>query len=236
MCWNMEASATLAAVGLGTTAYAAYKGEDIRIWTTLGYFSLMEALQDYTYTVIDDCAAPANQIATVLGYLHIAFQPFLINLISLYFIPQHVARKIVMPVFTLVAICTVLYILPIYPFEFVKPCDPGNNVFCSERLCSISGDWHIAWGMPRVEFWYGSSPYIIATFALPIIYGSWRFTLYHFFTGPLLAWFTTGNLNEFAAVWCLYSIGLLLIVAKTPVRKYLHVTRWTFYGKSGSLN
>ena len=41
MCWNMEASTTLAAVGLGTTAYAARKGEDIRVWATLGYFSLM---------------------------------------------------------------------------------------------------------------------------------------------------------------------------------------------------
>ncbi len=232
MCWNMEASTTLAAVGLGTTAYAACKGEDIRIWATLGYFSLMEALQAFTYTAIDDCAAPANQIATVLGYLHIAFQPVLVNLISLYFIPQHVARKIVWPVFTLVAICTLLYILSMYPFEFARPCESGNNVFCSKRLCSISGKWHIAWGMPRVDFWYGSYPYIIATFALPIIYGSWRLTLYHFLTGPLLAWITTGNLNEFAAVWCLYSIGLLLIVAKTPIRKYLHVTRWAFYGKS----
>lgn len=60
MCWNMEASTTLAVVGLSSTAYAAHKGEDFRVWATLGYFSLMEALQAYTYTVIDDCGAPAT--------------------------------------------------------------------------------------------------------------------------------------------------------------------------------
>ncbi len=48
MCWSGEASTVLAAVGLGTTVYAASKGEDKRLWMPLGYFSLMEALQAYT--------------------------------------------------------------------------------------------------------------------------------------------------------------------------------------------
>jgi len=73
MCWSGEASTALAVVGIATTAYAAYKKEPAVLWITLGYFSSMELLQAFTYTVIDDCSSPSNQIATLLGYLHIAF-------------------------------------------------------------------------------------------------------------------------------------------------------------------
>ena len=93
MCWSGEASAGLAAIGIATTVHAAYKKEPIALWITLGYFSLMELLQAFTYTVIDQCSLPSNQIATLLGYIHIAFQPFFINLICLHFTPQETRVK-----------------------------------------------------------------------------------------------------------------------------------------------
>jgi hypothetical protein len=49
MCWSGEASAVLAVVGIGTTAYAAYKKEPAPLWMALGYFSSMELLQAFTY-------------------------------------------------------------------------------------------------------------------------------------------------------------------------------------------
>ena len=79
MCWSGEASAVLAATGLVSTAYFYSKGESKALCGALAYFSLMEVLQAYTYTVIDECMNPSNQIATFLGYLHITFQPFFIN-------------------------------------------------------------------------------------------------------------------------------------------------------------
>ena len=50
MCWSGEASAALAAVGLGSTTYVAAKGEKKALWMPLGYFSLMELLQAFTYS------------------------------------------------------------------------------------------------------------------------------------------------------------------------------------------
>ena len=55
--------------------------------------------------------------------------------------------------------------------------------------------------------------------------------------GPFMARMLTNNLNEAPAVWCLLSIGFLLIVIDTPVRKYLYV-RWNlpwrlFFGYDG---
>ena len=69
MCWSGEASTVLATIGLSSTVYFYYKKEPAALCAALGYFSLMEVLQAYTYTVIDECSNPANQLATLLGYI-----------------------------------------------------------------------------------------------------------------------------------------------------------------------
>ena len=235
MCWSGEASTALASVGIAGAVWAAYKKEPFSLWGTLGYFALMEALQAYTYTVINQCGLPANQVATVLGYLHIAFQPFFINAISLYFIPQSVAVRMYKPVFGLCLASAVFMMLQLYPFEWAGLCNP-ERALCATRLCSVSGNWHIASDVPAngVGNWMydhgltGYFTYSFVAFLLPLIYGSWRFTLYHFIMGPLMARMTTNNLNEAPAVWCLLSIGFLLIVIKTPVRKILF-TKWNLW-------
>ncbi len=243
MCWSGEASAVLATAGLATTIYAAYKKEPMPLWISLGYFSLMELLQAYTYLVIDQCHLPANQIATLLGYLHIAFQPFFINAVSLYFIPQSVARRLYFVVYTLCFVNAIIMIVQLYPFDWAGSCEIGRAL-CGAKLCSVSGNWHIAWdipvnnignvfhdvGIPVIED--GFLSYVIVGFWLPILYGSWRVTLYHYLMGPMTASLLTDNINEWPAVWCLLSIGLLMIALKTPVRKILFVRRWWLWPSS----
>ena len=144
MCWSGEASAVLAVIGLTSTVYVAFKWEDIRLWTALGYFSLLEALQAYTYIYIDDCADLHNQIATLLGFIHIVFQPFLINSVSLYFIPRQVAKRIQWWVIAAVFPCSVLLLIAVYPFDWGPVCTAGTDTMCGKSLCSVSGSWHIA--------------------------------------------------------------------------------------------
>ncbi len=60
MCWSGEASTLLASAGLITTGYAAYKKESKELWIPLGYFSLMEVLQAFTYSVINQCSVPSK--------------------------------------------------------------------------------------------------------------------------------------------------------------------------------
>ncbi|WP_213804505.1 DUF5765 domain-containing protein [Granulicella sp. dw_53] len=238
MCWNGKASTVLATCGLVGCAYSAYKKEPFALWGCLSYFSLMEALQAYTYTVINNCSDPMNQVATLLGFLHIAIQPFFINGISLYFIPEKPRIKVSGFVYFVCFICTILMILKVYPFGWASHV-PRGAALCADRLCSVSGNWHIAWELPVNDFMnvtlFGYkivwAPYIVAAFILPLLYGSWRFTLYHLLLGPILARLTTNNPNEFPAVWCLLSIGFLLIVIKTPIRQILFVRRvWWMRG------
>lgn len=238
MCWSGEASATLASVGLATTTYAAVRGEKVALWATLGYFTLMEALQAFTYIVIDDCSSPANQIATYLGYLHITFQPFFGNWMFMQFIPERVRKAVQIPVFILCGLSSFLMLVQIYPFDWAGMCDYGQ-VLCARELCSVSGKWHIAWDIPYNAIGDINLPipvldagffsYSLTMFVLPFLYGSWRISVYHILVGPVLALLLTDNLNEFAAVWCLLSIGFLLIVVKTPIRRYLYVRSWPLW-------
>ena len=90
MCWNGEASAVLAATGVASAAYAALKRnpEPPALWGCLLYFSSMEVLQAVSYTVVNQCDNPLNQILTLFGYLHITFQPFFINAVARSFMPK----------------------------------------------------------------------------------------------------------------------------------------------------
>lgn len=237
MCWSGEASAVLAVVGITTTAYAAYKKEPAPLWMALGYFSSMELLQAFTYPVIDQCSLPSNQIATLLSYLHIVFQPFFINMLSMYFIPKAVREKIQWPVYAVCFVSALIMLLQLYPFEWAGSCPLGRGL-CADRLCSVSGDWHIAWDVPTngmlnfitVDSWASFlsiyPTYFITGILMPFVYGSWRFTVYHFLVGPQLAMLLTTNPNEVAAIWCLLSIGILLLVVKTPIRRFMFVKSW----------
>lgn len=228
MCWSGEASAALATVGFASTAYVAVKGEDRNLWVPLAYFSLMELLQAFTYSVIDQCSLPVNQVLTLFGGLHIAFQPFFINMVSMHFIPEERRNKIAPWVYAICFAGTIALLMRLYPFDWAGMCQFKSDALCGERLCSVHGNWHIAWEIPLNGLWWLGWGYYLPAFILPIVYGSWRFTLYHILVGPALALTTTDNWNEWPAVWCLFSIGLLLLVIKSPIRKLLYQKRWFF--------
>lgn len=231
----------MASIGFGSTVYAAVRKEPTPLWAALGYFSLMEALQAFTYMVIDDCGNPANQIATYLGYIHIAFQPFFGNALFMHFIRDDVRRKIQGPVYALCGVSALFMLIQLYPFDWAGRCGDGR-ILCAPQLCSITGEWHIGWDIPYnaigdITFNIpvldsGFFTYTLTMFALPILYGSWRVALYHILAGPLPARLLTDNLNEFAAIWCLTSIAFLLIVVKTPVRRILYVKNWPLWPRA----
>lgn len=244
MCWSGEASAVLATVGFGTAAYVAYKGESKQLWIPLAYFACMEMLQAATYVYIDECDKPQNQILTLFGYLHIAFQPFFINMVAMYFIPPSIKRKISTTVYTLCTVAALAMLVKMYPFPWASFCIIGKEGFCGAQPCSVSGDWHIAWQLPLNGLMsdYPDNPfgfiwglhgfaYILAGFYLPLLYGSWRFVGFHYLIGPFLSDILTDNPNEYAAVWCLLSIALCVSVIKSPLRRHLHVRKWPYYNR-----
>ena len=227
MCWSIEVSAALTVVGLGTAAVSRARGDRPAIWTTLVYFSLMEGLQAITYLVIDACGLPVNALLTTLAYVHIAFQPFFINLISMSFIPDEARRRVAPVVYGLCFASALYMLLQLYPFPWSSECIVGQTL-CGTQLCAVSGTWHIGWEIPYRNFGFLMQfpTYVVVGFLVPLVYGSWRFTFFHIVTGPTAAYLTTSNPNEWPAVWCLYSVGLVLVAMMGPLRRWFVVRKW----------
>ncbi|MCL5775936.1 DUF5765 domain-containing protein [Limibaculum sp. FT325] len=238
MCWSEAAS--LGMVGLGTvaTGVTVMRREPPAIPFALGYFTLMEALQFAGYQVVDECGTAANQAITLLSFLHIVFQPFVINAFMMELVPAPVKARMRRAVFAVCAASAAVMLAQLAPFDWAGACAPGA-LLCAERLCLVSGEWHIAWDIPYngllvpLETALGTSPgfpsYMLAVFVMPLLYGAWRFVLFHLLAGPLLARLLTDNPNEMPAIWCLFSIGLVLAGLSPAIRRRFSATRWPLW-------
>jgi len=230
MCWNLTASIIFTIIGFAGAIYLYKKKEDFFLWLPLIYFSLMELLQAATYLVIGRCDLPSNQILTYLGYLHISFQPFFVSMIAMYFIPKKVRSKIAPWVFTVCGVSAILMLIKVYPFEWAGLCKIGTEALCQSSLCSLKGGWHLAWYIPLNGLdWLLILGYTFPVFVLPFIYGSWRFNVFHIIFGPTLAYLLTFSLNEYAAVWCLFSILFLVVIFLPNIKKNFKVNKWYFW-------
>lgn len=235
MCWNSEVTIAMVAVGTVATGVTYARGEPAPIWIALGYFTLMEALQVAGYAVIDECGTPANKAVTLGSYLHIAFQPIIINLFALQLVPQQVRARVTTWVVGAAALSSALILLQLLPVEAFGDCMPGSPL-CAERLCTRSGEWHIAWDVPynglfapidRALGTQGGFPaYMLAVFGLPLLYGAWRMVAMHLVLGPVLASILTDDPGEMPAIWCLFSIAILLVALSPLVRDTLTAKTW----------
>lgn len=220
MCWSGEASFALATSGFVGAAYAAYRKEPVNRYIPLVYFSLMETLQGFTYGWIGQCGNPINYNLTVLSYIHICFQPFLINMFNFSFMSKE-EQKRGQWIWWACGVAT-LTMLGMFAFpDWPSKCVPALQSLCGTQTCSYHGDWHIAWMLELSNLDPHWVTYWLAAFILPMFYGGWRFVIYHFLCGPLLAAFLTTDQNEHPAIWCLLSIGLLLATHVKPLKKLL---------------
>lgn len=223
MCWSAGASIAMTAAGGAAMVFSAARGDPRAIWLTIGYFTVMEALQAVGYAVVDQCGSTANQGITLLSYLHIAGQPVAINAFAMAIAPRAISPALRRTVYALAALATAMLLLRLVPLESTGPCQPGG-VLCGARLCLVSGTWHIGWEVPLNDLPRSlglTTPfpaYALAVFVLPLAYGAWRFVLFHALAGPVLADALTDNPLEMPAIWCLFSIGIILIALSPGVR------------------
>jgi hypothetical protein len=216
-------------LGLGTAAavLTLRRGEPPAVPLTLAYFALMEGLQLAGYAVVGQCGEPVNRAVTLLAYLHIALQPLVINAFAMELVPGE--RKVAARrwVYALCGLASLFMLVQLVPLERAGVCSIGSPL-CGAELCTIWGNWHIGWSVPYNGLTVpleelvgpgGAFPtYMLAVFLLPLAYGAWRFVLFHIAAGPLLASTLTDNPNEMPAIWCLFSVGILLIALSPAIR------------------
>ncbi|MBP9700280.1 hypothetical protein KBD71_03275 [Candidatus Woesebacteria bacterium] len=213
MCWSASASIAATVIGTVGTIYAAKKGYPKAQVFTLGFFTAMELLQAISYGWIGQCSANENTILTYLSYLHICFQPVVMNAFMLSFLSKEKRQKWFRVTMSISIMASVLLFLKFFiPIVWTIPqellCRIGDPL-CGTDVCTYRGNWHLAWRLPLFGPIPGYLLYFTPLFILPIFYGSWKTSLYHFFTGPVLAHLLTTDKNEAPAIWCLFSVSLL---------------------------
>ncbi len=234
MCWSEAASVGMVALGAGATAWTLRRGDPPAVPAAAAWFTLMEGLQVAGYGVVDQCGSPVNQSVTLLSYLHIAFQPLFINAFAMALIAGGVSTWMRCAVHVAGGASATTMVLQLYPFEWAGTCREGTAL-CGAALCTVSGDWHIAWDVPynalvpAIELLGGTvwtfPTYMVAVFVVPLFYGAWRFALFHALAGPVLASLLTTNPNEIPAIWCLFSIGLVSIGVIPALRRLVFGVR-----------
>jgi hypothetical protein len=220
MCWSMTATVAMVGIGAVATGVTIRQGRAPAIPLALGYFTVMEALQLGGYLVLNQCGNPVNQSLTWLSMLHITFQPLVINLFAMELVPQAVRLRVRAAVLTLCALSAAVMLMQWYPFDWAGTCAAGTTL-CGTEVCTRSGEWHIAWDFPYngllqpltegLPMFSAFPTYTLTVFVLPLVYGAWRMVVFHALAGPILAGFLTSDPGEMPAVWCLFSIGILLI-------------------------
>jgi hypothetical protein len=207
------------ALGAAGTVVTIARRDPSAVPLALGYFTAMEALQLAGYAVLDACGSPLNQVVTLLSFLHIVFQPFIINAFAMELVATADKARARPWVYGACTISAVVMLLQLYPFDWAGACRAGTTL-CGPALCTVAGNWHIAWQIPYnglllplealTGTWFGFPTYMLAVFVLPLAYGAWRFTLFHALAGPVLASLLTDSPNEMPAIWCLFSVGIVL--------------------------
>ncbi|GAA5068771.1 DUF5765 domain-containing protein [Roseibacterium beibuensis] len=229
MCWSEGASLAMVGVGAVATVVTIKRGDPIAIPVTLAFFAAMEALQVWGYEVIDQCGTPSNRWATILSWVHISLQPIFINAFAMAIAAPMLSRRARLAVLAAAGVASVLLLARMVPLEWAGMCRPGT-VLCGAEWCTITGTWHLAWDMPlndlasrllgvEIPGGWTYPDYMLAVFVLPLVYGAWRLVIVHLVLGPALAIMLTDMPNEMPAVWCLFSIGLVLIGLSPLVRR-----------------
>ena len=72
----------------------------------------------------------------------------------------------------------------------------------------------------------GFPTYNLTVFMLPLLYGAWRFTVFHALAGPVLANYLTKGPNDVPIVWYLFSIAIFLVALAPWLMRSLKVERW----------
>lgn len=208
---------------------------------TLIYFALMEVLQAVSYNYIDS-SSTANGLLALIAFVHIALQPIVILWFILSFLPLQ-KRVLWLKIGTPIAvISTILMLLKLVVHPSLPGC-LGRTCTTTQQLthmyfsakgganCSASafrvynGNWHLAWQWVMNSCKFLSLGYVFTVFVLPLFARCYRVVIYLFVFGPVLSAMLTSNPDEVAAIWCLFSVAIVLASSIKPLEKFLSVRR-----------
>jgi len=215
---------------VGLWAYKETRNKSLLagIW----YFVAMEALQFFQFFWLDaGCSDPVNRALTVVGFLHISFQPFFTHVLSGAFVKSDakIAQYVVIR-----RLCLIMGVAMFSRYLFWTPADTltckNTEWIRGNELCTRMGTHHLSWELPLTHptyFMPSNNIHFFMMFAPYVATAQWLPGLVLFLTGPFLSTFITDNLHEQAAIWCFFSIMQVCLAVAT--------FRFGLVGKKGDL-
>lgn len=238
MCWSGQASTIIATLGFTGSMLEFRKmvkhkqgfrdTYGLRGITIL-YFTLMEILQAVNYYTLYT-PGQLNSLFALLGYVHISLQPFFVVVCSLTMIPVERRKRWIKPSIIFSSTCCLIMLSRLIiddrlPGCFANRCIPvtqmddlmnvlihfKKTVGCSVagKFYSYRGEWHIAWQWALNACSYLHYAYYLSVFIFPCFFGVFVTVLAYTVAGPISAILSSNNPDEFAAVWCLFSIACI---------------------------
>lgn len=212
MCFSERISLVLGLTGIASALYIYARTKNAYASIGLGYVALMEIIQYFQYKVINQCNNKTNRYLTILGYIHICFQPLFFNLWLFAFTVKPIVQYLHLSFFGGLMLASRLFF--VNNNNNNNLCNPLHEPLCGKRTCSISGDRHIAWNLRlRAPDWV--TPSISLHFFLWIFPALSMFQLKPLtailLTGPYFGYLLTNNIHERPAIWC-YTFVMQVIV------------------------
>jgi len=217
MCFNQPMSLALAVSGFILGAWGYSQTKNVRMLAGVWYFVAMETLQFFQFFWLNDCASPINQALTIIGFLHICFQPYFTHTFSSAFMrnEKKKAQMEMVRKLSLIMGCMMFSRWILFTPEHKLQC-ANTEWLRGDQACTFQGNYHIAWSMPLhaptyfmpsngIHFFMMFAPY----FAMGM--DMWINGAILLFTGPVLSKLITDNLYEQASIWCFFSIGQVFI-------------------------
>ena len=209
MCFSENMSLAIGTIGILSSVY--FYNKNIYASIGIGYFALMEIIQFFQYRVLNQCNNNYNKFLTILGYIHICFQPLFVNIWLFAFTIKPNFIFLYMSFFAGLLLASRLF--------FVKDnelCDSNNEPLCGKQTCAISGEKHIAWNIRlRAPGKYWFTPSIGLHFFMWVIPAltilQMKPIMAVLLTGPYLGFLLSNNIHEQPAIWCYTSIFQMII-------------------------
>jgi len=239
MCFDQKTSFGFAALGFYLAYYVHSRTHNTRLAVGVFWFFLMELLQGFQYFWINQCDNPMNKALTLVGFVHICYQPYFTHIINSSltknpkFLDQYaiVLRLCLLGGTMLLAryFFAAFAEVPItsdYTAWANKTAAPGacrtQEWLRGEELCTYRGKYHLSWSIPLYDVTYLSPAASIHSFLMfaPFFVMKKNMIIQGIFlwaAGPFLASFISPNLQEQASIWCFFSIaqiGIMLFIIR----------------------
>jgi len=235
MCFDQKSSFGFSVVGLFLSYYIHSRTHNTRLAIGVFWFFLMEFLQGFQFFFINDCDNWWNRALTLVGYIHICYQPFFTHIINsaLTKNPKYLEQYNI--VLRLCLLGGTMMLSRYFLSEYVQGYGPSQPIVSAftewknittspnaqvatewlrsdtNQLCTFRGKYHLAWSVPMADVTYWVPSAAIHSFMMfaPFFVMKSNMIIQGFFlwlSGPYLASWITPNLMEQASIWCFFSI------------------------------